>query len=121
MQLFVVLVIPLGGAQGESRHEHGEKAVAVRHFGWAVSEARNPKRYEAIARAGQLGPVWHVEQQPAERPTYDVAHHNACPELPDHADREPSPPPRLARLACKCDRNGGVDEREGQSVVQARL
>src|SRR3712207_7323236 len=40
----------------------------------------------------------------SERPTYDVAHHNACPELPDHADGEPLPGPGLARLACKRDR-----------------
>ena len=95
VQLLVIFAAPLGRAQGQRRHEHGEETVAVRDLRHPIGQARDAEGHEAVPRAGELGAVRQMERGPAQRQADCVADADPGGDLPDHGDRQPLDEPRL--------------------------
>ena len=80
-----------------------------------------PDRDEAVPALGEPGAVRQPEQEPAGEAPSGPAHEYPDGDLPHHVDHEPLERPDARPEGVHLERDGEVDEWEGQAVVEPGL
>jgi hypothetical protein len=121
VHVLVVGVPAFRGAQGHRAREDGQEPVAVGDLGDAVRQQHGSQRQQRLPGLGEpQGRPGGTEGDPGEQPAHQDADHDTDDHLPDQLPGEPPCPP-LGHLAHGHQEDRGVDEREGETVVEPGL